>query len=509
MHTTRPIHADWHLPRRKWHALSLLPLWLVACTVGPDAKTPVQPMPARYNGATTAPADDAALAQWWTGFNDPTLNNLVARALRDNLDVQTAASRIREARQQEIVAGAAAWPTVSANPSFTYTQLSRNAISLGGLGTLTGGAASGASGELSAGFGLPGTSFNTYQLGLDASWQLDLFGRTRRSVEAAHDTALANVWDSRDTQVSLVAELADAYLALRTAQRRLAIAQRDLERQRGLLDLLRTRAHAGLATELDVRQQETTVAATAAGLPPLSADVAVQAHALGVLLGEPPEAVLDTLGPGPLPTAPIIPVGLPADLLRRRPDIRATERQFAAATANIGVAVADYYPDITLTASPALVSTALSTLLTWGSRNLTASAGLTWNLFDGGRVKANVAVMDERAKQALLAYHKTVLVALRDVEDALTRCAADQARQAALAEQTDSARAADDLSRTQYRAGLVPFSTVLTTEAALLSAEDTAAQNDSAAARDVVALYKALGGGWGETDSNPVQAAAR
>jgi outer membrane protein, multidrug efflux system len=162
-----------------------------------------------------------------------------------------------------------------------------------------------------------------------------------------------------------------------------------------------------------------------------------------------------------------------------------------------------------LTASPALVSTALSTLLTWGSRNLTASAGLTWNLFDGGRVKANVAVMDERAKQALLAYHKTVLVALRDVEDALTRCAADQARQARLAEQTDSARAADDLSRTQYRAGLVPFSTVLTTEAALLSAEDTAAQNDSAAAQDVVVLYKALGGGWSETDSDPVQAAGR
>ena len=466
-------------------------------------------MPTHYAGATPTPADDAALAQWWTGFNDPTLNDLVTRALRDNLDLQTAASRIREARQQEIVAGAAAWPTLSAAPSFTYTQLSKNAISLGGLGTLTGGATSGASSGSSAGFGFPGTSFNTYQLGLDASWQPDLFGKTRRSVEAAHDTMLATVWNSRDTQISMVAELADAYLALRTAQLRLAIAQRDLQRQQGLLDLLRTRAHAGLATALDVRQQETTVAATASGLPPLSADVAVQAHALGVLLGEPPEAMLDTLGPGPLPTAPIIPVGLPADLLRRRPDIRAAERQLAAATANIGVAVADYYPDITLTASPSLVSTALSNLLTWGSRNLTASAGLTWNLFDGGRVKANVAVMDEREQQALLNYHKTVLEALRDVEDALTRCAADQTRQTTLAQQTASARAADDLARTQYRAGLVPFSTVLTTEAALLSAEDAAAQNDSAAAQDVVALYKALGGGWSETDPHPIQAAAR
>jgi len=262
---------------------------------------------------------------------------------------------------------------------------------------------------------------------------------------------------------------------------------------------------------LDVRQQETVVAATASGLPPLPAEVEVRLHALGVLLGEPPEALLDSagtdaIGAAPPPRPPVIPAGLPADLLRRRPDVRAAERQLAAATANIGVAVADYYPDITLTASPALVSTALSNLLTWGSRNLTVGPGLSWNIFDGGKVKANVAIATEHQRQELLAYRKAVLTALQDVEDALTRCEADRTRQQALARQADSARAAAELSRAQYRAGLVPLSTVLTTEAALLSAEDTVAQNDATTAQDVVALYKALGGGWSETD--PVLAEA-
>jgi NodT family efflux transporter outer membrane factor (OMF) lipoprotein len=491
--------------------VALLPITcaLSACTVGPDYAPPKPDVPAGFAGASPAASGDVELARWWTGFDDPTLDALVARALRDNLDLQTAASRIREARQQEVVAGAVAWPTLTANPGVTHTTLSGNAISLGSLGTLTAGAANGGASSSTGApsLGLAGTSFNTYQLGLTASWELDLFGRTRRSVEAAHDTAEATVWNARDTQVALIGEVADAYLALRAAQRRLAIAQRDLARQRGLLDLVRARATSGLATTLDVRQQQTSVAETESGLPPLMADVAVQRHALDVLLGTVPEADLDLAANEALPAPPAIPIGLPADLLRRRPDIRAAERQLAAATANVGVAVADFYPDITLTASPALVSTMLSNLLTWGSRNLTAGASVSWNLFDGGKVKANVAVMDERQKQALLAYRKTVLTALQDVEDALTHCAADRARQQALAVQTDSARDADDLARVQFRSGLVPFSTVLTTEAALLTAEDTAAQTDEAAAQDVVALYKALGGGWDA--AAPAQAAMR
>jgi NodT family efflux transporter outer membrane factor (OMF) lipoprotein len=380
---------------------------------------------------------------------------------------------------------------------------------LGGAGAGGAGTAGAAGNANLSAIGIPGFDFNTYQLGFDASWELDLFGRTRRSIEAAHDTTTADVWNGRDTKVSLVAEVADTYLALRAAQRRLAINQRDLARQQDLLAQIRTRTTFGLATGLDVRQQETAVAATSSALPPLAVEADVRRHALAVLLGQPPEALLDTLGTAAPPLPPSIPAGLPADLLRRRPDIRAAERQLAAATANIGVAVADYYPDITLTASPALVSTALSNLVTWGSRNLSTGAGLSWNLFDGGKVKANVASANEHQRQALLTYRKTVLTALQDVEDALTRCDADRTRQQDLAHQTDSSRAADDLSRAQYRAGLVPFSTVLTTEAALLSAEDTAAQNAGTTAQDVVALYKALGGGWDDTEPAVVQAAAQ
>ena len=187
------------------------------------------------------------LAQWWTGFDDPTLDDLVAHALRDNLDLQTSVSRIREARQQEIVAGAAAWPSLSANAQFTHTHLSQNSISLGGLGGLGqhNGGATGSTNQ--SAFGLPGFDFNTYQLGFDASWELDLFGRTRRNVEAAHDTTTASVWNSRDTQVSLVAEVADTYLALRTAQRRLDINQRISRGSRRLLDQFEPGRGNGLA----------------------------------------------------------------------------------------------------------------------------------------------------------------------------------------------------------------------------------------------------------------------
>jgi NodT family efflux transporter outer membrane factor (OMF) lipoprotein len=236
-------------------------------------------------------------------------------------------------------------------------------------------------------------------------------------------------------------------------------------------------------------------------LPPFQAQIEAQRHALGVLLGEPPEtlvlpAVAETTAP-----APEIPPGLPSELLRRRPDIRSAERQLAAATANIGVAVADYYPQITLTASPSLVSTMLSNLLTWGSRNSSLSAGLMWPLFNAGRTKANVGIANEHQQQALLAYRKTVLTALKDVEDALSQYQADGARLTALQRSLTAARSAADLARGQYRAGLIPFSTVLTTEAALYSAQDQTVQSGAALNQDLVALYKALGGGWSDTET--------
>lgn len=468
-------------------------LVLAGCTVGPDYHPPDIATPVSFAGAASR-ASAGDLTQWWRSFGDPELDRLIDQALRDNLDVQTAASRIREARLQETVAGSSAWPSLQANTQVSRTHLSEHAIPLGGLGALTGGTVSGGN---TSGLGLPGADFNTFQVGFDASWELDLFGKTRRSVEAARDTTGAAIWDRRDTEVSLTAEVANTYFALREAQRRLDVARHDLERQRALLATTRTRANTGLATGLDVAQQATQVDVAEAVLPPLQADAETRLHALGVLLGQAPETLALPVA-ADTPEPPAIPPGLPSDLLRRRPDIRSAERELAAATANIGVAVADYYPQITLTASPSLISTALSNLLTWGSRNLSLGAGLVWPLFNGGKTKANVGIANEHEQQALLAYRKTVLTALKDVEDALSQYQADQVRLVSVARSRSAARTAADLARQQYQAGLIPFSTVLTTEAALYSAEDQVVQNHAALNQDLVALYKALGGGWSE-----------
>ena len=480
--------------------LQALPLaaLLSGCTVGPDYHPPETAVPGAFasGGSAVVGAD---LTVWWQTFDDAELDWLIEQAMRDNLDVAAAASRIREARLQETVAGADAWPTLGANAQATRTHLSKNAIPLGGLGSLTGGAVSLGGATNSASLGLPGQDFNTYQLGFDASWELDLWGKTRRSVEAAKDATGAAVWDRRDTQVSLAAEVANTYFALRAAERRLAVAQGDLRRQQALLGVVRTRAATGFATGLDVAQQNTQVTAADAAVAPFQAEVQAREHALGVLLGGSPETLAVPTTARDEPAPPAVPPGLPSDLLRRRPDIRSAERQLAAATANIGVAVADYYPQITLTASPSLISTALSNLLNWDSRNLSLSAGLMWPLFNAGKTKANVGIADERQQQALLAYRKTVLTALKDVEDALSNYQSDQQRLTALRRSLDAARGAAELARQQYRAGLIPFSTVLTTEAARYSAEDQAVQGGAAVRQDLVALYKALGGGWSET----------
>jgi NodT family efflux transporter outer membrane factor (OMF) lipoprotein len=462
------------------------------------------------DGASFArPAPTESLDQWWRSFGDPALEDLIGRALHNNLDLQTAVSRIREARLQEVVAGAGAFPTLGSSAQVTRTHLSGHSIDLGGLSALTGGsktaAATASSSQTASAFGLPGADFNTYQIGFDASWELDLFGKTRRGVEAARDSTGAAIWNRRDTMVSLTAEVADTWFALHAASRRLVVNEQDVRRQQDLLALVQARAGNGLATGLDVAQQQAQLTAAAATTPPLRSEVAVRQHALAVLLGEAPEDVILPIA-ADTPAPPAVPPGLPSDLLRRRPDIRSAERQLAAATANIGVAVADYYPQISLTASPALVSTSLSNLVTWGSRNLSLGAGVSWNLFNGGQTKANVGIATERQAQALLAYRKTVLTALQDVEDALSRIAADQDQVAALARSVAASRSAAGLARGQYRAGLTPLSTVLTTEAALFSAEDQQVLGDAALRQDLVALCKALGGGWA---SDTVEAAVQ
>ncbi len=439
---------------------------------------------------------------WVEAFGDPRLDALIAKALAANTDLETARSRVREARFEEISAGASFWPTVKANGAVERTRLSKNSISLGDLGSFPGASGAGAApGAATAGFGLPGTDFNTFQLGFDASWQLDFFGQTRRTVEAADADTAAAIWTMRDTQVSVAAEVASTYLNMRFTEERVRIAKSDIARLKQTLHLLDVRATGGLASQLDVRQQETEVASTSAGLPPLEGQAETQLHALAVLLGEAPEGFKDdTVEGSALPVPRDIPAGLPSELLRRRPDIREAERRVAAASARIGVAVADFYPQFSLTASPTVSSSTLAKLLTLSSGGYSLGASLAWPLFNGGQTRAKINVATEKEQQALTAYRKSVLTALKEVEDALTQTAADRARQAELERSAVFAEGAERLAREQYEGGLVDFSRVISAEGMHLTADDNLAEIKAAIAQDWVALYKALGGGWRDED---------
>jgi outer membrane protein, multidrug efflux system len=477
--------------------IALVAAMLAGCTtVGPNYRQPAEPVPERFaeTNATTG-LGDAELAAWWAAFGDPQLSELVNRALAQNLDVQTAAARIREARAREIVAGAAGLPQVEAQGSVTRQRISENAIPVppGSGGGSSGGGTGGS-------FGLPGSEFTTWRIGFDASWEIDLFGRTRRSIEAARARTGSAVWNRRDIQVVTAAEVANAYLTLRTVQQRVANAEAEVARQRRFEQLVGARVRGGLVTGQDLEQQRSERSTAESQLAPLHAQAEAQIHALGVLTGQTPESLIADLSqPKGLPPAPpLIPAGLPSDLLRRRPDIRAAERELAASTADIGVAVADLYPRFSLTAAPALVSTALTSLLAWGSRSYSIGAALDWPLFNGHRTRGNIAVANARQEQALVAYRKAVLSALQDVEDALSKTGGDRRQLGDLEQALRTAARAEDIARTRYRGGLVIYSDVLLAQARRLSLEGQMIETKGALARDTVALFKALGGGWPE-----------
>lgn len=473
-------------------------LGLAACTAGPNYVKPAVAVPPGFAEAHAEPVlSDSDLAAWWRVFGDPELDKLVDRALAQNLDIETAVARIRESRARERVAGASAFPRVSAQGSVTRQRISENAIPV----------PPGAGGAGPGSLGLPGSEFTTWRAGFDASWEVDLFGRTRRSVEAARARTGQALWNRRDLEVSIVAEVASSYLDLRTLQQRIANAEAELARQQRFERLIAARARGGLVTDQDLAQQRAERSSAEAAIPMLKAQEQAQIHALGVLTGAMPEALIAELStPVALPAAPpAIPAGLPSDLLRRRPDIRAAERDLAASIAEIGVATADLYPHFSLTAAPALVSTALSSLLEWGSRSFSAGAAIDWPLFNGGRTRGNIEVANARQQQALIGYRRSVLSALRDVEDALSRCDADRRQLASLQGALGNAARAEDISNTRYRGGLITYSDVLVAKGNRLKLEDQVTQTKGALSRDTASLFKALGGGWPELGSPGAQ----
>jgi NodT family efflux transporter outer membrane factor (OMF) lipoprotein len=522
-------------------------LLLAGCEVGPDYKPPKINVTQNFpDGAATQPStiNPAApvVIRWWRTFNDPELNSLINRAIASNLDLRNAQSRIIQARAQRGVIGSQLWPEINADGGYQHARGSKNvtfpigalsgssgsssgaaatpandptvsplAVASGLGGSSSGGAGAGGS-SASVGSnaplggpvsplgngGFPGVTTDLYQAGFDASWEIDLFGGQRRAIEAADADTAAALEDRRDIQVTLLAEVARNYIQLRAAQRQEQIAEQNLHDQQDTLALTRSRFSAGFATQLDVARQAAELATTAATIPALEATVRQSIHALSVLLALDPEALTAELSTAEsIPPVPAnVPIGMPMDLVRRRPDIRRAERQLAAASARIGVAEADLYPRFSLTGSFGFDSSQIKHFLDWSSRYFVLSPGVSWPIFDAGRIHNNIRVQREITQQAATSYQSTVLTALREVDDALVSYRTEQVRRAALADAVDASRQAEELARQQYEKGVVDFLTVLDVQRSLLQAEDALAQSDSAISMDLVALYKALGGGW-------------
>jgi NodT family efflux transporter outer membrane factor (OMF) lipoprotein len=437
-------------------------------------------MPAQWTSPSTSvetnlPPADAA---WWKTFHDPEFDSLIERALRSNLDLHMAGARVREARASRGVVAADYWPNADAAGSFTQERISKNGYPPFPPGT-----------PLQA---------NVYQAGFDAAWELDVFGGTRRAVEAADAGISAAEYGRRDVLVSLLGEVGRNYVEARSFQRRLAITRSNIAAQQDILALTRDRFKAGLTSELDIRQAETLLAATEAEVPSLETGFKQSAHRLGVLLAQPPGALLEELSQEmPIPVAPSeVPVGLPSELLQRRPDIQRAERELAAATAQIGVAVADLYPKFSLTGDVALQSVSAGDWFSSGSRFWSFGPTAQWRLFDAGRIRANIRVQNARQEQALTQYEKTVLGSLEDVENALTAYAQENIRHQALARAVQSSQQALDISSQLYQNGLADYLRVLESQRSVYQNQDALAQSDSAVALSLVTLYKALGGGW-------------
>lgn len=488
-------------------SVACLALGVASCTVGPNYQQPQIDVPANFSGAKDAGVPesepDADLTVWWRQFDDPVLDRLIAEGLAANLDVLTAASRIAQAREQEVINGAAGLPSVGASAS--AVRLHTNSSPLGLLGGGTGAGSSAASSSAGSSTSTAPTStasnIKLYSLGFDATWEIDFFGGVTRNVESATAKTEAAVWTLRDTEVTLSAEVARDYFALREAQARIAIINAQLATQRDTLAISTAKAMSGFVSYLDVHQQTAQEAETAAQIPPLESDVRVNLDAIAVLLGRASEDVAaEITGPG---TAPAIlaalPVGLPSDLLRRRPDIREAERNLASSTAQVGYAVAQLYPKFDLIGLAAFASNSLTNLIS--TKNLADGgiAFINWPIFTAGRLQANVRVDEDMEDQSYLAYRASVLKALQDTEDALARYAADRGRLVELNREITAATSAVTIARQQYNVGLSDFLNVLTSQGTLLRAQDEAVQTQSAVAADLASLYKALGGGWSDT----------
>lgn len=444
--------------------------------VGPDYVRPEVPVYEAWNtrldgDANSGETDVRTLAAWWTTFDDPKLSELAGRAVKGNLDLKKAKERVREARARRGIAEADLFPSLDAAGSATWSRI------ISDTGTDT-------TGDL-------------YTAGFDAAWELDVFGGVRRSVEAADRDLQASEEDLRNVLVSLLAEVGLNYLDVRIYQDRIAVAEDNLASQEETCRLTEWRYQAGLSDELAVQQARYNLENTRSQIPLLRTGLEAALNRVAVLLGEQPGKVHAELERRePIPAPPVrVAVGVPAELLRRRPDVRQAERQLAAQTARVGVATADLYPKFSLNGSIGLEALAMKDPAS-ASLLLSGGPAITWAIFKGGAIRQNIEAQSALQEQALIQYEAVILGALEEVENALVAYAQVQLRRQALSEATQAARKAAELARHKYEAGLTDFTNVLDAQRSLLSFQEQLALSNGNVTGNLMRLYKALGGGW-------------
>ena len=483
-------------PAVSWPLLVLV----AGCTVGPNYHTPKLDVPARFSEAAPDIAGAPQPDDWWTAFDDPELLRLIRIALAESPDIQSAASRVRQARLGVASARAQLFPEIDAQGNVTHLDFSNNA-GISQLAKLFGGG-SGSSG----GIAIPGGGITTFAAGFDASWELDVFGGTRRKIEGARASAEQAQWSARDATLSLIAEIASQYFQLRSLQQRERAVRAQIANQTRTGQITGETSQVGLVPGGEDQRLRSQVATARATVDPVLVSERIQIHALAVLLGRNPAALADELSVfRPLPdTLPVVPPGLPSDLLRRRSDVRAAERRLAAATADIGVATADLYPKFKLTGTAELISSQLSTLISVNSKQLEGTAAVSFPLLDFGRIRTNIRSKREVAEQAWFDYQKTVLVALRDVEDALARIQGEQTTNLTLRNGYQNVTRAYAAADARFRVGLTDQTPALTAQASVLQAQLAIIDSDGALRTDLVSLNKALGGGWQGLPETPM-----
>ncbi len=451
--------------------IALTSLSLTACVVGPDYIVPKPVLPEKWHNSTekSQTINAKVLANWWTTFNDPQLSKLIEQSINGNFDLKKALARIKEARAQRGIAQSNYFPKING---------------------------SGAVGETYNG--------NTdqrnprYAMGLDASWEIDLFGRISRSVESTQATLEATEANYQDVMVSLIAEVALNYVQMRTTQAQLIVAEQNLQAQTEIYQLALWRWQSGLANKLDAEQALSSVEQLTTQLPTLKTNIAQNQHQMAVLLGVTPASLNTQLNNDKsIPNTNLkIAIGVPADVLRQRPDIQRAERELAAQTAQIGVATAALYPQLTLSGTIGLETIKASNLFTTAGLIDSLLGKLTFPIFNAGQIRQNIAVQNAKQEQVLADYETVVLTALKDVENALVGIAQEQQRLQDLERATATAQRAMTLAKTQYESGLIDFENVQQTQRNLLLLQEQYVGSQGQVSLYVISLYKALGGGW-------------